>query len=219
VSVDAPVYLDVERWPRRAMFEHFRGFDHPYFNVCARLDVAALKAATAAAGASFSLACHHIALRLANQIEPFRYRFEGGRVRIFATVHGSTTVLRDDESFGFAGLEHDELFSRFAARGAHSLAAARARQGGFEPHTADAALMHFTTLPWVHFSSFTHARRGERDDAVPKVAFGRIDSDGDRRWMPISVEVHHALMDGLHVGRYLQQFEAALQRPGDWLAG
>jgi chloramphenicol O-acetyltransferase type A len=29
--------------------------------------------------------------------------------------------------------------------------------------------------------------------------------------------VHHALMDGLHVGRYVEAFEAALQTPRDWL--
>ena len=36
--------------------------------------------------------------------------------------------------------------------------------------------------------------------------------------MPLSVEVHHALMDGLHVGRFVEGFEAALQEPQAWLA-
>ena len=39
----------------------------------------------------------------------------------------------------------------------------------------------------------------------------------EHRWMPPSVEVHHALMDGLHVGRYVQAFEAALAAPEAWL--
>jgi chloramphenicol O-acetyltransferase type A len=28
--------------------------------------------------------------------------------------------------------------------------------------------------------------------------------------MPVSVEVHHALMDGLHVGRYFESFQSHL---------
>jgi chloramphenicol O-acetyltransferase type A len=32
------------------------------------------------------------------------------------------------------------------------------------------------------------------------------------------VEVHHAMMDGLHVGRFVEGFEAALQEPQAWLA-
>jgi chloramphenicol O-acetyltransferase type A len=31
--------------------------------------------------------------------------------------------------------------------------------------------------------------------------------------MPVSVEVHHALMDGLHVGRYFGRLESYLSDP------
>jgi chloramphenicol O-acetyltransferase len=36
-----PRFLDLEHWPRRAAFEFFRGYDNPYFNVCAPLDATA----------------------------------------------------------------------------------------------------------------------------------------------------------------------------------
>jgi chloramphenicol O-acetyltransferase len=36
-------FLHVESWPRRAAFESFRGYDNPYFNVCAPLDVTPLQ--------------------------------------------------------------------------------------------------------------------------------------------------------------------------------
>jgi hypothetical protein len=32
-------YLDVTNWARRDLFEFFRGYDNPYFNVCTQLDV------------------------------------------------------------------------------------------------------------------------------------------------------------------------------------
>jgi chloramphenicol O-acetyltransferase type A len=37
--------------------------------------------------------------------------------------------------------------------------------------------------------------------------------ENDRLMMPISVEVHHALMDGLHVGLFFSQLEDALAKP------
>ena len=83
----------------------------------------------------------------------------------------------------------------------------------------DEALVHFTTLPWVHFTSFEHARNWGREDSIPKVAFGRIDADGTRQWLPMAVEAHHALMDGLEVGRFVQGFEAAMRDPLPWLHG
>jgi chloramphenicol O-acetyltransferase type A len=209
-------YLDTATWPRRAAFVYFSGFDKPYFNLCTRVDVAPLKAALAGRG-GLMLACHFIALRLANEQQPFRLRLEGGRVRVHTVVHGSTTVLRSDDSFGFADLDHDTDFPRFAARSAAAIAAARVPGTAFEPRVDAAAVLHFTTLPWVHFTSFSHARNWGREDAVPKIAFGRIDTDGARAWMPLSVEVHHALMDGVHAGRFVEGFEAALREPLAWL--
>jgi len=212
-------YLDTSSWPRRGAFEFFRGFDKPYFNVCVRLDVAALKAAVAERGVgSFMLAYHFVALRLANEQQPFRLRLEDGRVRIHDVVHGGATVLRDDDSFGFAYLPYASDYAGFCAGSAAVLAAARSRDAAFEPRLGATELIHTTTLPKLHFSSFSHARNWGREDSVPKLAFGRADRDGARLWMPFSVEVHHALMDGLHVGRYVEAFEDALREPRSWLA-
>jgi chloramphenicol O-acetyltransferase type A len=213
-------FLDIASWPRREAFEYFKGFDKPYFNVCCRVDAAPLKAAVKALGVgSFSLAYHFVTLRLANEIEPFRYRLQQGRVRILDVMYGGATVLRDDDSFGFAYLEPTPDYAQFARSGAAAVEAARSRSAGFEPRVGDDALIHFTTLPWLHFSSFSHARNWGREDSIPKISFGRADADGSRLWLPVSVEVHHALMDGLHVGRYFQQLEAVMADPLPWLAG
>jgi len=209
-----PAYLDLGRWPRRDSFDYFRHFDKPFFNVCTRLDVTRLRQAVKARDrGGLALAYHFVALRLCNVIEPFRYRIEGERVRVHQVVDGSTTVLREDGSFGFADLPYHGDFEAFAAAAEEAIAAARASHAPFEPKPEDQARIHFTTLPWLHFTSFSHARNWGRDDSVPKLAFGRIDSDGTRAWMPLSVEVHHALMDGLHVGRFVQAFEAVLLDP------
>ena len=212
-------YLDISTWPRRDAFEFFRGFDKPYFNVCVRLDVARLKAALAARdGGGLSLACYFIALRLANAHQPFRLRLENGRVRVHEVVNGSTTVLRDDrESFFFAEFDHTTDFTAFAALAGAAIDAARTMRASFEPKADDVARVYFTSLPWMHFTSFSHARNWKREDSIPRFALGRTQAEGGRLWMPMSIEVHHALMDGVHVGRYVQAFEAALREPEVWL--
>ena len=212
--------LDLALWPRRDSFELFRRFDKPYFSVCVRVDVSALKPALKQVGVGgVTLACHFVALDLANRIAPFRYRLQGDGVRVYERIDGSTTVLKDDESFGFAYFDHDSHYPRFAERAAPALAAARSAGAVFAPRSDEQALIHCTTLPWLHFTSFSHARNWGRPDAVPKLAFGRIAEENGRSWMPLSVEVHHGLMDGLHVGRYVMAFEAAMRDPLPWLQG
>lgn len=216
--IQAPTFLDLEAWPRRATFDYYRSFDKPYFNVCTRLDVSRLKLAVADSGVgSIALANYFLAVRLVNEVAPFRYRLENGRVRIHARVHGSTTVLRDDESLGFARLEYASDFAAFAALATQAINTARLPGAPFEPTTDKTDVIHLTTLPWIHFSSFSHARNWGLEDSIPKFALGRIEAEGSRLWLPLSVEVHHALMDGLHVGRFIELFEAALQDPQPWL--
>lgn len=216
----APVYLDLAQWPRRAAFDFFRGFDLPCFNICVRLDVGPMRAAVRELGCgSLTLATHYTAIRLANEVEPFRYRAEGDAVRVHPVVHGSTTVLREDESFGFATLLHQPNFLAFAQHAQQAIAQARDVRSAFVPAEYGTGTVHLTTLPWLHFTSYSNARQWGEYDTIPKIAFGKIQQEGDAWWMPLSVEVHHAMMDGLHVGRFVQAFEAALRQPKAWLLG
>jgi cytochrome d ubiquinol oxidase subunit II len=86
--------------------------------------------------------------------------------------------------------------------------------------TADAAradrddLVYHSVIPWVSFTSISHARDSRRQSGIPKVTFGKYREAGGRVLMPVSVEVHHALMDGLHVGRFFERLEGYFKDPG-----
>lgn len=211
-------YLDVTNWTRRDLFEFFRGYDNPYFNVCTRLDITSLVALLRGrSGISVSLTYHYFALRIANEIEPFRYRLRDGRVLVHEVIHGGTTVLLPNESFAFAYFSYEKDFGQFIRQAQQSVNLVRSGEGLFKPDAGDDRV-HFTTLPWVAFTSFAHARNWGTGDSVPKIAFGKFTMENERILLPISVEVHHALMDGLHVGRYLSQLEEALVEPAAYLA-
>jgi chloramphenicol O-acetyltransferase type A len=211
--------LDLVRWPRRAAFEFFRGYAKPWFSVSARLDVARLKQAVADSGlGSFWLGYHFVAMAVANEGEALRLRFtaDGQGVRRLVKVHAGTTVLRPDGSFGMLTLHQAASWPAYARGNAEAVVAAQRADAPFLPPDdlpAGEALIHTTTLPWIHFTSFEHARERERDADVPKIAFGRAERDGARLWMPIAIEVHHALVDGLHVGQYLEALQQACDEP------
>ena len=206
-------YLDVTNWARRDVFEFFLGFDKPYFNICTRLDVTNLLTLLRdRPGVSVSLAYHYFALRAANEIEPFRYRLREGKVIVHDVIHGGTTVLLPNENFTLAYFDYDENFEKFIAEADCAVKEVLAGDGAFRPNPSDDRI-HFTALPWVSFTSFSHARNWRREDSIPKIAFGKFIRENGRTLLPFSVEVHHALMDGLHVGRYVTRLEEALAKP------
>lgn len=204
--------LDLATWPRREAFDHFRRLGQPCFSVCARVDVSSLAGRLRLhSAATWFLAYHHAALQALNAVEAFRYRLDGDQVRIHERIAGSTTVPAPGERLGFATLHFDPDFARFVEQSLPAVAAAKAGRSGFAELTEDAAVVHMTTIPWLDFSSFSHARQAGGADSIPKLAFGKIVSGVDgRRTMAVAVEVHHALMDGLHVGRFYAELQRAL---------
>jgi len=208
-----PRYLDVATWARRDLFEFFIGFDKPYFNICTNVDVTKLlELLSHRPGTSVTLAYHYFALRVANEIEPFRFRLREGRVLVHDVIHGGTTVLQPNESFTFAYFNFTNDFEKFMVEAQRSVDIVKQGGSPFDPRAADDAI-HFTALPWVAFTSFSHARNWKTEDSVPKIAFGKFIKESDRVLLPISVEVHHALVDGVHVGRFINCLEEALANP------
>lgn len=207
--------IPLESWPRRAALAHFRGMTQPAFCVTAPVDVTSLRERAASHGATPWLAYHHAALEAANGIDGMRQtlKADGTGVREFAVIHASTTVLRDDGSFGFLTLPREPGLAAFAMRAKAGIERVRCSSGslfaGDDPGDVRAdTLVHMTALPWLAFTAFNHAR-GEGDDR-PKMAFGRFTEQTGRLLMPVAVDVHHALCDGVHVGSFFRQFQANL---------
>ncbi len=210
-----PSYLDTESWVRREQFRFFKDYDQPFFNVCVQMDVTeVLRLARSREGLPFLLVYHYLALRAANAVEPFRYRLRGDRVLVHDRIDMGTTILIDGERFAFCYFENDDNFPRFAEQANAALEALRASGGRMEPRDDRDDLVHCSVLPWLAFTSFSHARKRNPGDSVPKIVFGKYFEDGGRFRMPVSVEVHHALMDGLHVGRYVELLQGYFSRPG-----
>jgi chloramphenicol O-acetyltransferase type A len=206
-------YLDVPTWGRRHLFEFFRHYTNPYFNICAQIDITRLlEILRTRPVISTSLTYLYFALHTANEIEPFRYRLRGDKVLIHDVIHGGTIVLLPNESFNFAYFDYDQDFEKFITAAQTSTQLAQRDGAAFTPNPGDDRI-HFSILPWTSFTSFSHARNLGLEDSVPKIAFGKFIKENERTLLPISVEVHHALMDGLHVGRFLTRLQELLQKP------
>jgi chloramphenicol O-acetyltransferase type A len=206
-------YLDTEVWSRRHLFQLFKDYDQPFFNLCAEVEITPLLDFARSQDFSSFITYHFLSLKTANEVEPFRYRLRGDRVLVHERVDAGAIVLLADETFTFVYFDFAEDFGDFHARARATIESARAEPPRLDAHADRDDLIYHSVIPWVSFTSISHARDSKRQNGIPKISFGKYRDVGGRIVMPVSVEVHHALMDGLHVGRYFERLEAYLADP------
>ncbi len=203
--------IELAAWNRRTTFEFFRDFEDPYFNMTAPVDVTELHLFCKENGFSFALAALFHSQLSANSIREFRLRLKDDRVIEFDRVHATQTILNDDETFSFCYFEMKPTIAEFNSSGREAVEKYK-RSKTFDVETHRIDLIYYSAIPWVSFTSFKHASRFNNRQTVPRIVFGKMYDDGTRRKMPISVEVHHAMMDGLHVGKYFEKLQNDISR-------
>ena len=204
--------IDMQTWPRREHFKAYNASAMPHFSMTANLDLTAYYPAVKRSGASYTVAVMYAIARAANAVPELRCRIRGDTVVEHETVHPSTTILAEDELFRFLSVEYAPDFPVFARRAAERMAYVRQHVTlQDEPGRDDFLFM--TSIPWVSFTSFTHPGHLNAADSIPLFAWGKRFAEGGLIKMPLSVTVHHAVVDGLHVGRFYEQIQEIFSRP------
>lgn len=203
--------LNLDNWPRKEHFHFFRKFEEPFFGVVVEIDCTKAYERSKALGVSFFIYYLHKTLVAVNHIEAFRYRIEGEQVYVYDAVHASATISREDGSFGFSLMEYDSDFNHFEQKTLTEVDRVKSTPGLFTRTFEMENLIHFSAIPWVDFTSLSHARSFTFPDSCPKISFSKmIVSESGKRHMKMSVHVHHGLMDGLHVGQFVDRFQTEM---------
>ncbi len=211
-------YIDLETWSRREQFKLFNTLGFPHFSLSANVDLTVFYPVVKQRGATITVGIVYLLSRVANEIPEFRYRIRGDRVVEHKVIHPSITIPTGEDLFGFCTMDYFEDFSEFAVEAAEKMAYL-SEYPTLEDEPGQDNLLFMTAIPWVSFTSFMHPTDLNPADSVPRIAWGRFFKDGDNLKMPLNVQAHHALMDGVHMGKYFEKVQDYLNRPDFILGG
>jgi len=198
--------VDIDNWPRKQTYQFYKNFADPYFGMTAQIDITNLVKHCKDRNESLFLNILYLNLVAINKIENFRMRYLNNELVIYDAINGGTTLFYEDQSFGFAYYDFYEDRETFLTNAQTRIEEAKASKT-FEPKEELINLVHFSAIPWVHFTSFKHAQNPAINSSIPRITTGKIIDQDGKKLMPISIEVNHALMDGYHVGEYFSSFE------------
>lgn len=203
--------LDLNNWNRKEHFLFFSQMEEPFFGVTVPIDCTKAYAKSKELGVSFFTYYLHQTLVAVNTIESFRYRIIGNEVYIFDQIDASATILREDKTFGFSLMEYSQDIHEFAEITKKEIARIHTTTGLITREFSE-NLIHFSALPWVNFTSYSHARSFTFPDSCPKISFGKMIEDSGKKTMQMAIHVHHGLVDGYDIGMFLECFEELMSQ-------
>jgi chloramphenicol O-acetyltransferase type A len=205
--------LDVENWNRKEHFLFFKQFEEPFFGATVTIDCTKAYASAKEKKTSFFSFYLYKTLAAINHIECFKYRIAEENVYIYDQINASATIGRADGTFGFSLIVYDPDYTVFEKNVITETERIQTTTGLFTRNFDQDNLIHFSAVPWLNFTSLSHARSYTFPDSCPKISFGRmITADDGTKIMAMSVHVHHSLIDGLQLGQFVDYFQEIMNQ-------
>ncbi|MBV1958908.1 type A chloramphenicol O-acetyltransferase [Streptomyces albidoflavus] len=217
-SIPTPTPIDLDTWPRRQHFDHYRRRVPCTYAMTVEVDVTAFAAALRRSPRKSYLAQVWALATVVNRHDAFRMCLTAsGDPAVWPVVHPAFTVFNPErETFACVWAPYDPDFGTFHDAAApllaeHSRATDFFPQGDPPPNAFDVS-----SLPWASFTGFTLDIRDGWDHLAPIFTLGRYTERDGRLLLPLSVQIHHAAADGFHTARLTDELQTLLADP-TWL--
>lgn len=205
--------IDIEGWNRKEHFEFFSKMASPYFGFTTEVDCTRAYDEAKEKGHSFFATYLHKSMIAVNSVDELKLRIVAGQVILYDEVHVGSTIGRPDGTFGFSFFHYSEHFEVFNEALQEQVRSVHRSTGlGIRNEVLPVNHIRHSTLPWNSFSALLHPTNFDPTESIPKITFGKFNSKNGRKFLPVSIEAHHGLADGLHLARYIEEFQKQLKQ-------
>ena len=95
------------------------------------------------------------------------------------------------------------------------LGAQQERRAKAQPSLEDGdealSLFFVSCLPWLHYSAISQPTPFPAD-SNPRITWGKYQEVAGQVQLPVTLLVHHALVDGIHLARFFENLEKELRK-------
>ncbi|MFD0932769.1 CatA-like O-acetyltransferase [Psychroflexus salinarum] len=205
--------IDIEQWNRKEHYEFFSKMANPTFGIVTEVNCTVAHEHCQNTNISFFSYYLHKSMMAINSVKEFKFRLVENQVVEFETIHAGTTIGREDETFGFAFIPYSLEFEKFDADLRIEIEAVKSTTGlRLNENDMKKDLIRHSTFPWNSFTGLLHPTNHDKQESVPKITFGKFAIRDGKKYLPISIEAHHGLVDGLHFAKYLEKFQKLLDQ-------
>lgn len=205
--------INIESWNRKEHFEFFSRMASPYFGITTEVDCTIAYDNAKENGNSFFAHYLHKSMIAVNSVEELRLRIVDNKVALFEKINVGATVGRADGTFGFIFVNFSDDFETFNKELQNEIQTVLNSTGlRLNDDDIKKDLIRHSTIPWTSFTGLMHPTNFDRTESVPKITFGKFSIREGKKYLPVSIEAHHGLVDGFHLAKYLSEFQRQLDK-------
>ncbi|MDX4949764.1 type A chloramphenicol O-acetyltransferase [Proteus mirabilis] len=199
--------VDLSQWERKEHFEAFQSFAQCTFSQTVQLDITSLLKTVKQNGYKFYPTFIYIISQLVNKHAEFRMAMKDGELVIWDSVNPGYTIFHEQtETFSSLWSYYHKDINQFLKTYSEDIAQYGDNLAYF-PKEFIENMFFVSANPWVSFTSFNLNVANINNFFAPVFTIGKYYTQGDKILMPLAIQVHHAVCDGFHVGRLLNELQ------------
>ena len=197
--------IDPASWKRKEYFEHFFSHVPCTYSITVNLDITQIRRRSQKL---YPTMLYYLAT-VVNRHEEFRTALnENGELGVYSEMLPCYTVFhKDTETFSNLWTEYSQSLESFCAAYEQDLLTYGSRQGMNGKPNSPANSFPVSMLPWVSFEGFNLNLQKGYDYLIPIFTMGKYHQENNRVMLPLAIQVHHAVCDGFHVSRFVNELQ------------
>lgn len=211
--------IDIKHWSRKPYFEHYLNNVKCTYSMTANIEITDLLYEIRLKNIKLYPTLIYMIATVVNNHKEFRTCFDhSGSLGYWDSMSPSYTIFhKENETFSSIWTEYNESFPRFYS-------------DYFDDIKNYGNIMKFTpklnepdntfpvsSIPWVSFTGFNLNVYNEGTYLIPIFTTGKYFKQENKMFIPISIQVHHAICDGYHASRFINEMQELAFSFQEWL--
>lgn len=202
--------IDLNTWKRKEYFQHYFTEIPCTYSITVNLDITNIISKKIKI---YPALLHALAAAVNNHDEFKTTLDENGNPGIYDIMHPCYTVFnKDTETFTNVWTAYHKDFKVFYANYLNDAGLAANCIKMLAKNDTPPNTFPVSMLPWESFTGFNLNLPKGSSYLLPIFTAGKYFQEGSSYKLPLAVQVHHAVCDGFHVCRLIDEVKAALQK-------
>lgn len=201
--------IDLEHWGRSKTFKHYMQDIPCTYSMCVNIDIQRLLTVLKIADIKFFPTFLYGLSQIVNAHPEFRMCWtEERKLGYYETSYPCYTVFdQTGDSFVEIWSKYDREFSSFYATYLENMQTygPKAKVKLEQPSANN--LFNVSCIPWTSFTGFNLNLQAGYEYLAPIFTLGKYYQDQDKVLLPVAIQVHHAVCDGFHIARFVNELQ------------